>query len=264
MVGRGTRLDPSSNKLMFRLFNYTGAIALFGEDFIIRDKRPKTALPSGFMGDPDDDETEDHEPLLIISAAGFDVHITEKGHFVIMQVDGRPRPVPYEQYKAQLAERIKREAPTIEDFRVRWIDPRPRPALIKSLVNAGYSPSLISAVDCMSDYDLFDVLGQVVYQAPARTRQQRAATFQAQQAPWLDSLPPATSNTLQALARQFAKSGTDALESPQLFKLPAVKKAGGFEALQQVNDLPREIYQFMGLTGLWDSMIKRLQMALPL
>ena len=34
MVGRGTRIDEATDKLMFRIFDYTGATALFGEDFI--------------------------------------------------------------------------------------------------------------------------------------------------------------------------------------------------------------------------------------
>jgi len=32
--GRGTRIDEASGKLMFRIFDYTGASALFGEDFV--------------------------------------------------------------------------------------------------------------------------------------------------------------------------------------------------------------------------------------
>ena len=34
MVGRGTRIDRESGKLMFRIFDYTGATALFGEEFV--------------------------------------------------------------------------------------------------------------------------------------------------------------------------------------------------------------------------------------
>ena len=34
MVGRGTRIDEETGKLMFRIFDYTGATALFGADFV--------------------------------------------------------------------------------------------------------------------------------------------------------------------------------------------------------------------------------------
>ena len=32
MVGRGTRLNPATGKLMFRVYDYTNATRLFGED----------------------------------------------------------------------------------------------------------------------------------------------------------------------------------------------------------------------------------------
>ena len=38
--------------------------------------------------------------------------------------------------------------------------------------------------------------------------------------------------TLKALAGQFARSGTDGLESPQVFDTPDVARAGGLPALK--------------------------------
>ena len=35
-------------------------------------------------------------------------------------------PVPIEEYKARLAARLVAEAPTLDDFRCRWIDPPSR------------------------------------------------------------------------------------------------------------------------------------------
>ncbi len=43
IVGRGTRVDALTDKLMFRILDYTGATALFGADFI-------TPPPSGGDG----------------------------------------------------------------------------------------------------------------------------------------------------------------------------------------------------------------------
>lgn len=46
------------------------------------------------------------------------------------------------------------------------------------------------------------------------------------------SLPPATAATLKALAAQFACTGTDGLENPQVFQTPEVVSAGGLSALK--------------------------------
>jgi type I restriction enzyme R subunit len=62
MVGRGTRIDEASGKLMFRLYDYTNMIRLFGRDFITPPPRPGGGGGGG----------DDPEPTLI--AGGFEVH----------------------------------------------------------------------------------------------------------------------------------------------------------------------------------------------
>jgi type I restriction enzyme R subunit len=45
---------------------------------------------------------------------------------------------------------------------------------------------------------------------------------------------------LLALARQFAKGGTEELENPYIFSAPEVRKAGGLEALKMLGE-PKDI-----------------------
>jgi hypothetical protein len=45
-------------------------------------------------------------------------------------------------------------------------------------------------------------------------------------------LPAAAAATLAALADQFARAGTDGLESPRVFQFPRVQQAGGLSALR--------------------------------
>ncbi|HON69302.1 MAG TPA: DEAD/DEAH box helicase family protein, partial [Phycisphaerae bacterium] len=112
MVGRGTRIDPPTGKLMFRVYDYTDATRLFGEGFIT--KPPRT----GGEG-PGPGPTPPLPPEPTISVEGFDVHITDAGRFIVTDVDGRAMPVPVEEYKARLAQRLVQEVHTLEDFRAR-------------------------------------------------------------------------------------------------------------------------------------------------
>ncbi len=75
MVGRGTRLDPGTGKLMFHVFDYTDATRLFGEDFFTKPVKPRDRTGLKDLSGLDEKEEE----LLIISVEGFDVHISEKG-----------------------------------------------------------------------------------------------------------------------------------------------------------------------------------------
>ncbi|MGQ0602347.1 MAG: type I restriction-modification enzyme R subunit C-terminal domain-containing protein, partial [Anaerolineales bacterium] len=231
MVGRGTRLNPDTGKLMFRVYDYTDATRLFGDDFFTK---PTPARPRVLPvdGEYDDGGGNDHEEPLIISVEGFDVHVTTTGKYVVTMKDGKAQAMPVEEYKALLAERLRVEAPTLEAFRKQWIEARARRALVQRLVTAGFSPSLVRAVDGMGEYDLFDVLGRVAYQLPPQTRRQRFESFRVAERLWLGYFLEPARNTLLAIAQQFARSGVESLESPELFETTLVKKAGGLRALK--------------------------------
>ncbi len=85
MIGRGTRLDPGSGKLMFSVYDYTGATDLFGEEFITKPPRDT----GGVKEDPPDYEPE---PTIIVD--GFDVEVSDAGRFVVVQEDGQAKPSP--------------------------------------------------------------------------------------------------------------------------------------------------------------------------
>ncbi|MBY6274094.1 MAG: restriction endonuclease subunit R, partial [Bacillaceae bacterium] len=134
MIGRGTRIDPTTGKLMFRVYDYTDATRLFGKEFIT-----KVSGSGGARRGPEPQVP--HVPTIRVE--GFDVHITDAGRYIVADVDGRAMPVPLEEYKARLAERLIHEVRTLEDFRSRWIDPPSRCELLDALVTSGYSPTLI-------------------------------------------------------------------------------------------------------------------------
>jgi type I restriction enzyme R subunit len=92
----------------------------------------------------------------------------------------------------------------------------------------------------MQAYDLYDVLAELGYGMAPSTRVERANAFSYKNANWLMSLPDKTSLTIQALAAQFARGGTDELENPNIFQTPEVVRSGGLSALK-VFGKPAEI-----------------------
>jgi type I restriction enzyme R subunit len=84
----------------------------------------------------------------------------------------------------------------------------------------------------MTDYDLYDVLAELGYGLAPLTRQGRADAFTYKHNRWLAGLPAPTAATLKAMASQFARAGTDALENAEIFKMPDIVRAGGLPALR--------------------------------
>lgn len=235
MVGRGTRIDAPTGKLMFRVYDYTDATRLFGEGFIT--KPPRT----GGGGTEPPPPPPPPEPT--ISVEGFAVHITDAGRFIVANVDGRAMPVPIEEYKARLAARLVQEVRTLADFRSRWINPPSRQELIDALVTSGYSPTVVRMVDDKQDYDLYDVLAELGWGMNPRTRHDRTMAFTYKHEDWINALPVQAAATIRAIASQFDRGGTEGLENPRIFQTPEVNAAGGLAALQAAgkpSDLLRE------------------------
>jgi type I restriction enzyme R subunit len=244
MIGRGTRLDPATGKLMFRVYDYTNATRLFGADFLTKLNAPRKS-------DTDDGELpgETGQPIeRVVRVEGVDVHVTAAGRFIVTMVDGKAMPVTVEEYKAQLSEKLVAEAPTLDSFREQWIAPPLRHTLLTKLPESGRSAVLVRALQEMNDYDLFDVLAELGYGALPRTRTERAMSFTYKHKEWLEHLAPQTAGTIQAIASQFAKSGTDGLENPKIFETPEVVRAGGLNALKTLGkpvDVLRETKERM-------------------
>lgn len=230
MVGRGTRIDAPTGKMMFRVYDYTDATRLFGEGFITKPPRP------GGEGPPPPPPPE----VPTISVEGFEVHITDAGRFIVADVDGKAMPVPVEEYKARLAARLVQEVRTLEDFRGRWINPPSRQELIDALVTSGYSPTVVRMVDDRQDYDLYDVLAELGWGMNPRSRRDRTLAFTYKQEDWINALPSKTAATVRAIASQFERGGTEGLENPQIFQTPEVRLAGGLAALQMAGN-PRDL-----------------------
>lgn len=47
-------------------------------------------------------------------------------------------------------------------------------------------------------------------------------------------MPEQATNAVKAIASQFARSGMEGLENPQIFQVPEVVRAGGLAALKSV------------------------------
>ena len=222
MVGRGTRIHAPTNKLMFKVYDYTNATRLFGKDFVLLFRKP--GVENG--GPPRPEER-------LIQVEGFDVRVTNAGTYIMTTNElGEAVPVTVEEYKQRLAAKLVEDIPAIDEFREIWVKPEPRQEMLGKLPDAGRSPLVVRILSDMDEYDLFDVLAELGYGQAARTREHRAEAFIYKNQEWLDSIPQQTSAVIKAIASQFTRAGTDTLENSQIFQTPEVANAGGIAALQ--------------------------------
>jgi type I restriction enzyme R subunit len=225
MLGRGTRIDPDSGKLMFRVFDYTEATELLGREFFTKFKASKSkAKPPGPPPEP---------PAIV---EGVQIRIEPTGRYLTAVVDSRHARITVEQYREHIAARLLAQAHSLAEFRQVWVQPADRRSLIDSIVRSGFSPRALQVAEEADACDLYDVLGEVGYGLVRQTKANRAFAFTYKQQPWLQLMPPPTAATVKAIASQFSLGGTEALETPHIFSTPMVVKAGGIAALKMYDD----------------------------
>ena len=222
MVGRGTRIDRATGKLMFRIFDYTGATALFGPDFVT----PPPPEPG-----PPRPEPPPEPRVQKVRVKGVGIEIKDTGRFNLLAKDGRLQRVTPQEYREELTKQLIAAVPTLADFRERWLHPDQREEMLKQLRDQNLLPELLAEGAEMEAFDEFDILAALTYGLKPMTRAERATRFGETGPAWLIQLPQPTAKVIRKIVQQFEKAGTGALETGQLWKTIDEPKA--LEALRQ-------------------------------
>lgn len=232
MVGRGTRIHEETQKYKFWLYDYTDVTQLFGTDFITKPPRPGGGGPGG--GDTGGGGGGGDDGPAVAEIGGQSVIVNAQGRFILSRRDGRDTPIPVDEYRREVIQRVLSEAHNLDDFRALWIEAQKRRQLIDHLLGDNFSPDVIREIDQMNDFDLYDFFGHHGYHARALKRPERGALFISHNAGWFSGMDDKAAIVLKGLGHQFAQDGTDALESRNLWEVPEIKLAGGLNALRSM------------------------------
>ncbi len=231
MVGRGTRIHEETNKYKFWLYDYTDVTKLFGTDFITKPPRPGGSGNGGGSGGDDDGGGDDPVTPTIAEFGGSPVEVTPQGSFILSVRDGREVPIPVDEYRKEMIQRVLSEASNLDDFRSVWIETQKRKQLIDHLLDDNFMPDVIRDFDKMNDFDLYDFFGHHGYKVAALKRTERSQQYLNNNRDWFDRMDEKAAIVLKGLGHQFSQKGTEALETPALWKVPEIERAGGLRAL---------------------------------
>lgn len=231
MVGRGTRIDEPTAKYKFWLYDYTGVTQLFGTEFITSVNKPRKKKEGGNGGGGGDGEDEEEGPP-VVQIAGQQVAVSPQGRFILIQRDGKELQLPVEEYRREMIARVRKEAPTLSEFRALWVETQKRRGLIDHLVGEQYSPELLRELENLKDCDNFDLFAHLGFKSMALKRHEREGFYLVDNAPWFDAMDKNAAIVLRSVGRQFGAGGTDAIESEILWQVPEIARAGGVDALR--------------------------------
>jgi type I restriction enzyme R subunit len=113
-----------------------------------------------------------------------------------------------------------------DDLRRKWADVEQRSAVIQLLEGRGIDFNAVAATAGRSDADPFDLLCHLAYNAPLRTRRERAERLRTEKKDFFDQYGPKARAILNELLDKYAEHGTGQFALPEVLAVPPLSGHG--------------------------------------
>lgn len=258
IIGRGTRVRDDYGKLFFNILDYTGsATARFADkDF---DGYPASeteekldaqgnAVNGQVLADSDPTAPEiveipapdlDDHPLMRrkLYVDGVEVSIIADMVYEL-DVNGKKNVVKFTDYTA---EQVRSLYPNSATLRRMWADARGRTDIMSVLESRGIDFERLMGVLGQEDADPFDLLCHVAFNAPVRTRKERANRVKLEETAFFEQYTGKAREILLGLLEKYTDYGITEFDFDVL-KIPPFTQYGNFT---EISDY------FGGATELW-------------
>jgi type I restriction enzyme R subunit len=241
IIGRGTRVRDDYDKLFFNILDYTGsATRLFADpdfdgdpiDEVDEDvgdgENPDPPVPpeEPEPPEPPDGPPPDPPPDEPRRKLYFDEGQVEIAAHLVYELDPDGNQLRVVQFTDYTAEKVRTLYRSANELREQWADPQHRAEIIESLADRGIDfDDLASAAD-QPDVDPFDLLCHLAFNAPLRTRRERAQRLKTERKEFFERFGPDARQVLEELLDKYTEHGTAQFVLPDILELPPLNRHG--------------------------------------
>lgn len=267
IIGRGSRLFPDKDKLSFTIIDYAGATKLFTDpDF---DGFPELITQEEIDAQGNQTEppkvVEDNRPLAekepkAVDKSGeprkfyVDKVQVQIIHEMVYELDPDGTKLRTWKFTDYTRDKVRELYPSANELRARWTETEERQHIIEALEQRGISLKHLAEVTGQLDADPFDLLMHVAFNAPLRTRRERADYVKKEKESYIEKYGPKAREIIMMLLDKYTEFGVTQLTDPNILKIPPIsqkgspfeiaKYFGGIDKLRKVlSDLQRFLYE---------------------
>lgn len=252
IIGRGTRVRDDYGKLWFSILDYTGsATRLFADpDFdgdpalvtqeeidaqgktkeveVIEDGLPP---PEGeVFVDPIINEGPDVERRKYY----FDGGQVEIASHLVYELDPDGKQLRVVKFSDYAGEKVRTLYPSAPELRKQWANPSERSEIIQKLAERGISFDELASSASQPDADPFDLLCHVAFNAPLRTRRERAERLLHERKDFFEQYGDEARQVLNELVEKYAEHGTAQFVLPDALQVPPISERGNVVEIAQL------------------------------
>ena len=248
IIGRGTRVRDDYDKFFFNILDYTGsATRLFadpefdGEPALLTqeeiDERGKLIpntyeVVEGEVVFPEPEMEWEAKPTISDDSEGerrkyyFDGGHVEIAAHLVYELDTEGRQLRVVKFTDYTAEKVRTLYPSAIELQKRWANPEQRSEVINLLEERGIDFEELASAAKQPDADPFDLLCHIAYNAPLRTRRERADRLRRDKKDFFDQYGPEARVILNELLDKYADYGTAQFIIPDVLKVPPISEHG--------------------------------------
>lgn len=242
IIGRGTRVRDDYGKLWFNIIDYTGsATRLFadpsfdGEPIRITEEEIAAGGEVTSVKETEierDVSSDEDQPEIIEPSSGeqrkfyYDGGQVEIAAHLVYELDLEGKQLRVVRYTDYAAETIRSLCPNAPALRQQWSDPAMRSEIIAKLNERGISFEELAETAKQPDADPFDLLCHLAFNAPLRTRRERAQQLKADKPDFFARFSPEARVILEELLDKYADHGDAQFVLPDVLQVPPISQHG--------------------------------------
>jgi type I restriction enzyme R subunit len=248
IIGRGTRVRDDYGKLWFNIIDYTGSATRnfadpeFDGDPVFAtqeeiDREGRTTKEEVIASDDDTGAgaatTEDASPPLVTDGPPpertkyyVDGGQVEIATHLVYELDADGNQLRVRELTDYTAEKVRTLSTDPDSLRAQWADPGQRTEIIARLEERGIDFRELAKQAGMPDAELLDLLCHVAFNAPLRSRKQRADQVLKKQHAFFERYSPQARAILSDLLDKYAEHGSEQFVLPDILKVPPISKRG--------------------------------------
>ncbi|MFZ3170220.1 MAG: type I restriction-modification enzyme R subunit C-terminal domain-containing protein [Candidatus Methanoperedens sp.] len=270
IIGRGTRVREDYGKLFFTILDYTGsATRMFadpefdGEPALIIEEEideEGNSIKEKYKEEKEKLKDETKAPVRESSTISDDYEGTPKKYYVnggsveiiadvVYELDSdgkRLAPIKFTDYTQK---QVRSMYTSASELRSKWSDAQQRRQILSLLKEKGITVEQLASATKRLDADPFDLLCHVAYNAPIRTRKERAELLRKDKKDFFDKFGDEARKILNEMLDKYIEYGTEQLTDINILKVPPISLHGN----------PMEISELFGGPGALRNSLGELQ-----